>query len=291
MNQILANAVISASAYLLVGLGFSLIYRTARFFHFAHGVVITAGAYAAFALKGLAGFPLGVSILAAVATSALLGGAMELGVYRPLRGREASPESLLLASLGLSVAIQALIILLFGAEARTLRAGELPNALSVAGARVTVPQAVTVLAGVICYAAMHFLLHQTKIGKGIRAVADDSNLAKICGVKTDQIKLLVFIVGSSLAGLAGVLLAIDTDVVPAMGLGALLMAMVAVIVGGVDCVSGILPGAILVALVQHLSAWWISSKWRDAIVFVVLILFLVWRPQGFLGSPLRKLAR
>jgi branched-subunit amino acid ABC-type transport system permease component len=135
---------------------------------------------------------------------------------------------------------------------------------------------------------MCILLRGTKIGKAIRAVADDCSLAEVRGINASHVKLLVLVAGSGLAGLAGVLLAFDTDIVPAMGFGALLMGMVAVIVGGTGRVSGIVPGAVLVAFLQHLSGWFISSKWRDAIVFVVLILFLLWRQQGFLGSRPRK---
>ena len=100
--------------------------------------------------------------------------------------------------------------------------------------------------------------------------------------------MVAFLVGSALAGVAGVLLAYDTDMIPTMGFRALLIGMVAMIIGGVGSIPGVAAGSVLLGLAQHFTAWWLSSQWQDAMVFVIMIFFLLLRPQGFLGRPLRK---
>lgn len=100
--------------------------------------------------------------------------------------------------------------------------------------------------------------------------------------------MVAFLIGSATAGVAAALLAYDTGMTPTMGFRTLLMGMVSVIIGGIGSIPGIAIGALLLGAAQHLTAWWMSSKWQDAIVFVILILFLLFRPQGFLGKPLRK---
>jgi len=288
MSQVIVNAIVSAAGYLLVGLGFALIYSTTRFFHFAHGIVVTAGAYVAFALTAWLGLPLWTAMFGGIIASALLGGIIELSVYRPLRTRAASAGILLLASLGAYVALQAVIVIAFGSGTQTLRAGNVPEALPILGARITIPQIATIVVSSVCCLFVWLLLTRTQIGKMLRAVACDHDLAQVCGIRGESVIMAAFLLGSSLAGLAGVLLALDGDMTPAMGFQLLLMGMLAVIVGGIDSIPGAALGAVLLGLTQNLSAWWLSSKWEDAIVFAILILFLLLRPQGFLGKPLGK---
>lgn len=290
MAQVLINSMVSAAGYLLVGVGFSLIYTSARFFHFAHGIILTAGAYATFALKVWVGLPLSVSIFGGILVSTVLGAGLEWSIYGPLRKREASAATLLLASLGLYVALQALISLAFGSGTQTFRPGKVLEGLHLFGARITAPQIATMLSSATCCLLTGLLLQQAQIGKMIRAVASDPELSDAYGLNRDRVVMVAFVIGSALAGAAAVLLAYDTDMTPSMGFRALLMGLVAGIIGGVGSIPGIAFGAILLALTQHITTWWISSRWQDAIVFVILILFLLLRPQGFLGKPLRRAA-
>jgi branched-chain amino acid transport system permease protein len=131
VTQILANALVSAAGYLLVGIGFSLVYTTGRFFHFAHGIVFTIGAYATFVLRVRAGLPLPGAILGGILTSTLFGVAIEASIYRPLRKRQSTAVTLLLASLGAYVGMQAIVVLLFGSGTQTFRVGSPPEGLSV----------------------------------------------------------------------------------------------------------------------------------------------------------------
>lgn len=284
MNQVIANVLVSAAVYCLVSLGFSFIYVSARFFHFAHGVVITAGAYAALSLLHCGHVPLLPAAIIGVAVSAALGATMDLAVFRPMRKRHASASTLLLSSLGVYISVQALITAIFGAGTQTFRRGQLPAVMEISGARVTEPQVALIVGALLCVVIVWIVLHRTMAGKLIRAVACDAELARAAGIRQDLVILGTFIAGSALAGLAGILIALDVDLTPFMGFQILLMGVVAMVVGGVGSVGGAALGALLIASAQHCGAWYLSSQWQNCIVFATLILFFLVRPQGFLGK-------
>jgi len=289
LSQLIANGMIVGSIYALVALGFGLIYSTTRFFHFAHAAIFTAGAYLAYS-GWLLGLSLTVAIPLAIVGAAMLGALLEVGVYRPLRRKGASSLILLLASLGLLIVIQNAISLIFGDDTKTMRGSAVTEGLSVFGARVTPIQiniiAVSVLLSALCWV---FIKYSSK-GKATSAVANDPELARIVGIKSDQVILFTFILGSAMAAIASILISFDTDMTPMMGFNALLMGVVAAIVGGIGSIPGALLGGLFVGMAQHIGVWKLPTQWQDAIVFVILILFLLLRPQGFLGKPLKKAA-
>ncbi len=123
----------------------------------------------------------------------------------------------------------------------------------------------------------------------MRAVANDPELAQISGIDTDRIILWTFAVGSALAGFAAILISLDIDMTPTMGLYALMMGMVAVIIGGTGNITGAACGGLLLGLAQHLGVWKISSKWQDSIAFFILLVFLLFRPHGFFGRKVKKI--
>jgi branched-chain amino acid transport system permease protein len=124
----------------------------------------------------------------------------------------------------------------------------------------------------------------------LRAVANDSELSSALGLNSGRVIAVAFALGSALAGVAAIFIAYDTDLTPMMGFRAILMGVVAVIVGGVGSIPGALVGGLFVGLAQHLGVWKLPTQWQDAIVFLILIVFLVLRPQGFLGKPLKRAA-
>ena len=288
ISQLILNAVLTGSVYVLVALGFALIYGTTRFFHFAHGVVFTAGAYFTFLFKTWLGFPLSISILLAILLSTLLGCLMELSAYRPLRRKGASSLLLLLASLGMYIVFQNVISMVFGDDTKSIRSGVVKEGLNVFGARITPIQILIICVSVVLVVAVVLFLKKTKMGKAMRAVANDPELASVSGIDSDRVILWTFAVGSALAGVAGILVALDVDMTPTMGMNALMMGVVAVIIGGVGSIPGVALGALLLGMAQHLGVWYISSQWQDAIAFIILAAFLLFRPQGFLGRRIKK---
>ena len=288
MQQLIANSILAASVYALVGTGFALIYRSSHFFHFAHGLMCTAGAYLAFIFNTQLRMSLPTSFFLAVGFSTLLGCIIEASVYRPLRRKGASSIILLLASLGIYIVGQNLISMIFGDDTKTLHPRVVEQGLQILGARITTVQLSIIATCLIVIIGLVALLETTRMGKIVRAVANDPELARSCGINTDHVIMWTMAFGSCLAGLGGVLIALDVSMVPTMGMRVLLMSVTAVIIGGAQSTVGVSLGALLIAFAQHLGVWKLPTQWQDAIVFAILILFLIVRPQGFLGKPLSR---
>lgn len=287
--QVAANTFVSAAAYLLLGVSFLIPFRVAGFFHLSHGAVYTAGAYLALVLSVGLGLPLGIGVLGGVGLCAVLGFAIEVGVYRPLRRRSSrSPLILLLASLGMYIALQNAVSLVFGDEARMFPGNAVREGLELFGARVTGVQLMTLLVGVLTAGAAALFLRGASLGKAMRAVAVDPELAIASGIDAERVTLWAFVSGSALVGGAGIMASLDIGMTPTMGLSALLAAIVVVIIGGLRSVPGIAVGSLSLALAQQLGAWFFGSRWQDAIAFLVLIAFLLLRPYGVFGRKLRK---
>jgi len=288
--QIIINSLYTSSLYALFGSGFLIIFITARFFHFAHAVVFTSGAYFTFYFHKLIGFPLYISIPIAIALAALLGCLMESLVYRPLRQRGSSPMVMLLASLGMYIVLQNCISMFFGDDTKSIRTGVVKEGLPVFGARITPIQIIIIAVSIVLVVLVAIWLKKSRMGKAMRAVASDAELAKISGIDSDRVILWTFAIGSALAGVAGILVAMDVDMTPTMGMNALMMGVVAVIIGGVGSIPGVALGALLLGMAQHLGVWKISSQWQDAIAFIILFLFLLIRPRGFMGRKVKKVS-
>ncbi|NUO80377.1 branched-chain amino acid ABC transporter permease [candidate division KSB1 bacterium] len=286
--QIILNSLLAGSVYALVALGFSIIYSAVRFFHFAHGAVYTAGAYFTFLYFILFKLPFAVAVALAVLSAALLGVAIEFFVYKPIKGQRASGTILLIASLGVSIILQNLISLFFGDDTKTIRMGEVREGLNVLGARITPVQIAIILTSLALFVITFIILKRSKIGKALRAVANDPELAVVMGLNKDRIIYFTYFIGSALAAIAAILISLDIDMTPLMGFQAMLYGVVAVVIGGLGNILGAYLGGLLLGLAQHLGVWYISSQWQDAIAFVILILFLLFRPQGFFGKKIRK---
>jgi len=287
-SQIIINIIIAFSIFNLAALSFSLIYQTTRFFHFAHAVVFTFGAYFTFLFSQLIGWSLVSAILTAIVAACLIGCMAEWFIYRPLRKKESSSIVLLLASLGIYIVLQNLISLFFGDETKFIRTWEVREGIEIAGAYVTPVQIVIIATSIAIVILVSGYLMLAKTGKAMRAVASDSELSNLSGIKSDRIILISFAIGSALAGIAGILVALDVDMTPTMGMNMLLMGVVAMIIGGVGSIWGIVLGSLLLATAQNLAVWYISSQWMDAVAFGILLLFLLFKPEGFMGKKARK---
>ncbi|MDL2122635.1 MAG: branched-chain amino acid ABC transporter permease [Deltaproteobacteria bacterium] len=288
MYQVFIYSILAAAKIMLVAIGFAIVFRATRFFHFAHGIVFTAGAYFTFLFKAWLGFPLFFSILLAIPLTTLLGCLMEVIVYLPLRRKGSSSLVFLLASLGMYIVLQNVISMMFGDDTKTIRSGLVKEGLNVFGARITPIEILIICVSVVLVVTVTLLLKKTKMGNAMRAVANDIELASVSGIDSDRVILLTFAIASTLAGIAGILVALDVDMTPTMGMNALMMGVVAVIVGGVGSIPGVALAALLLGIAQHLGVWFISSQWQDAIAFVILLIFLLFRPQGFLGKKVKK---
>lgn len=283
--QIILNAIIAGAIYALLALGFNLLYSTARFFDLGYGAMTAVGGYSVFWLYKLVGLPLWPAIILGVLLTGCIGFLLEKVVYRPLRLRKASNTVLLIASLGVLTVLQAIIAILFSSQFQTL-AKDIGSAVTytIAGGVMTQTQVLILLAGLAIMVLLGLTLKYTRFGKAVRAVSDDEGVAAIVGVNTERVIGIVFFVGALIGALSGAAVGFDTGIQPTMGLPLLLKAIVAAIIGGIGNVWGGVLGAFVLALIENLAAWQFSGEWKDAIAFLVLILFLLFRPQGILGN-------
>lgn len=281
LPQLVANSLIAAATYALVALGFNLIYATTKFFNLAHGAMAVAGGYVVFFLLGaFAGMNVIVAAVIGALFAGCLGWALDRVVYRALRKRKASTMVLLVASLGAFTVIQAVIAMIFTSQFQTLSNAVSGTVYQIGGAAITETQVIIFAAAALVTLGLLVLLKKTTFGKSVRAVSDDEEVAKIVGINTDRVIGWVFFIGSAVAGLAGVLVGFDTGIQPTMGLNLLLKGVIAAIVGGVGTIWGALLGALLLGFAENFGIWKISGEWKDAIAFGLLILFLIFRPQG-----------
>ena len=284
--QLLANGLVNGCLYAVMALGFALIYNTTRIFHIAQGAVYTAAAYLCYLFLIQLRWPLTLSIGVALALTGFLGACAEWFVYAPLERRKASLLVALLSSLGLYIVMINLIALFFGNETKILRPG-VEATYHIGSVVLTRIQIAQVIAAVLLVPWLLLFIRDTRWGKMIRAVRDNPVLAMVMGVDLHAVRLMVFVIGSVLGGVAAILSALDVGMDPYVGMPALLVAAVAMIVGGVGTFGGAVVGALLLGILQSLVIWQVSARWTDALTFGLLILFVLFRPQGLLGGRRR----
>jgi len=291
--QLIINGAIAGSIYALIALGFTIIYRTVKFFHLAHGVVYTAGAYLAYTVVryqlSVAGDQVSVlgwmiAIFVGIFGSTILGVLIDRLVYYPLRKRNASNLIFLLASFGVFIFIQNLIQLIYGAQILTIRTGPVKEGRHFFGAVITDVQILILVVSVVLMVLLWVFIQKTKLGKAMRAVSDDPVAANVVGINPEKIIFISFAIGSALAGVAGILISFETYIEPTMGFNAILKGIIASIVGGIGSIPGAVLGGFFLGLVENLGIWGIQAGWKDTIAFVILIIFLLLRPWGLLGT-------
>jgi len=286
--QLIFNGIIAGSIYALIAIGFTVIYRTVKFFHFAHGVVYTAGAYFAYTLIISLHLNFILSFFLSIVLAAILGIAIDRFVYHPLRKQNASNLIFLLASFGVFIFLQNLIQLTYGAQILTIRTGPIREGHHFLGAVITDIQILILMVSIILMILLLLFIQKTKLGKAMRAVSDDPIAANIVGINPEKIIMTSFAIGSALAGAAGILISFETNIEPTMGFSALLKGIIASIIGGIGNIPGAVLGGFFLGLAENLGIWKISAGWKDCIAFVILIVFLLIRPWGFLGTKTEK---
>lgn len=302
--QLIANSLIAAAIYALIALGFNLIYGVTKFFNLTHGVLAAIGGYTVYFLTkklpdlGSTTFftdTIGVCIAACIGivVAALIGWLLDRFLYKPLRDRKASPMVFLVASLGAFTCLQAFLAILFTSQFQTLssNSGDIQTYdisaplhwLGLTGsAIITQVQLIIMISVVVIMVGLGLFLKKSLFGKSVEAISDDEHVAKIVGINTEKVIGWIFIIGSAIAGLSGILVGFDTGLEPTMGMNLLLKGVIASIIGGIGNVYGGVLGALLLGFVENFGIWKISGEWKDAIAFSLLIIFLIFRPQGIL---------
>jgi len=280
--QFVTNGLCKGGVYALVALGFSLIYTTTRVFHVAHGAVFTIAAYILFATFSLAGIPLPLAIVATLVAAAVVGILIELFVHRPLEKKKASSTVSLISSLGTYIVLVNIVAMVFGNDTKILRSG-IESTITIGPVLLTKIQITQLFAALAIIVIYWVFLRRTSLGRISRAVSDNSTLSSVLGVHVERTRVSVFAIGSAMAALGSILMAMDIGMEPYGGFGAVLIGAVATILGGLNRFIAPALGAFILAVLQGLVVWLASATWETAITFAVLIAVLLVRPSGLLG--------
>ena len=282
-NQLLINGLIAGAIYALVASGFSLIYSVCKFVHFAHGAMIAFSAYFLYFLFSMFGLNFGFSVVLSIIFASLLGFLTNQVVYRQLRKRKTSNVILLIAGFALLIIFESLILLLFGADVKTIGYIKISKGIEIFKAIITPLQIVIIIVSIILLFLLFLFMKKTKIGKAMRAVADNKDVAEVLGISSEKIYNWSFIIGSAIAGIAGILVGLEQNLEPTMGTNLMIKGFTAAIIGGIDSVPGSILGSFLLGLVENFGIWLLPSGYKDAIAFIILFIFLLFKPQGILG--------
>jgi branched-chain amino acid transport system permease protein len=283
--QHLVNGLVLGGTYALLGIGLTLIFGLMSVVNFAHGEFYTLGAYAAFAALALAGAGFAVALAGAIVLGALLGALCERVLLRPLRGE--SIDTTMLVMIGVWIAMQNGELLVWGGVAKSIphpfpTAPLVLGPLSIAPLRLFVFVTALALIG-----GAHLLIQRTRLGRAMRATFQDRDTAALMGVRIERIHTVTFAFGSALAAAAGALLGPIFLAYPSMGDLAALKAFSVVILGGLGNFAGATVGGLLLGIAEEMGAGYISSGYRDAVGFVIIILVLVFRPSGLFARAER----
>ena len=292
LPQQLIDGLTLGAVYALIALGYSMVYGVLRLLNFAHGDVYMVGAFIGyFVMQAL--IPTSVPIivivlmlLAAMIGCGLLGVVIEQFAYRPLRN--APRIAPLISALGVSFFLENAVQLTLTAQYRVYQTEKLiPPALGVqlGNARLSATRGLVIGAAIILMILLQYLVRNTRLGKAMRAVAIDREAAAMMGINVDQVIVFTFFVGSALAGAGGVLTGlVFTRIWNLMGFTAGLKGFVAAVLGGIGNIPGAMLGGFILGLTETFAVFFISSTYKDAVSFVVLVIVLLIRPQGLLGA-------
>jgi neutral amino acid transport system permease protein len=286
-----AQAVVNGIKFGLIiamcAIGLSLIFGTTGLINFAHGELVTFGAVVAWYLNTGPGLHLFPAALIAIGLTALVGGTLELGMWRPLRARKTGLFQMLVITIGLSLFARHVILLFFGGQSKPYIDYRLQEAWTF-GPIIITPRDVTVMVlSVLTLLGVALLLQFSRLGKATRAVADNIDLAESSGIDVQRIIVVIWMVGAGLAATGGIFLGSVTSVNWLMGFQLLLLMFAAIILGGLGSAYGAMVGGLVVGLVTEVSTVWLSSELRTAAALVVLITVLLFRPEGILGVKQR----
>ena len=301
MVELFVYGIVLGSIISLGAIGLTLIYGILRFANFAHGDLMTAGAYVAlFLVTGplsWLGIPdhtfgalsFGWRMLLALPFSMVAVGGLGLLfdriVFRKLRLKGSGVVILAMASLGASFIIRMLVLILWGADYRFYRPGLLRPALELPlGVKIRPDQILILLMVSFLVSVLHLFLQKTKMGKAMRATADNMDLARISGIDTERVIIWTWIIGGALAAAGGILYGIDVQLHAGMGWNFLLPLFAAAILGTIGNMYGALVGGLVIGVAQQVSTAFLLPTYKPAVAFMIMILILIIRPQGVFGG-------
>jgi neutral amino acid transport system permease protein len=283
LAQTTLNGLTLGAVYALGAVGLTLVYWILKLVNFAHGDFLTFGAYMAYLVNVTWGWPLVFGIFFAMAMTALLGLFFERTMWRPMRSQGAGFLQLILMSIGLAFVLRSTIQWFWGTEIRSLDVN-VTDTVTLLDLRIGQTELVVVVVGIAVLLAVGLMIRFSLLGKQMRALADDLDLAETAGIDTRRVILYTWIFAGALAGLAGVLSGALTNLRPELGFELLLPIFAAVVLGGIGNPFGALTAGLVLGIVIEWSTLLFEPRWKVTVGFVALIIALIIRPQGIFGK-------
>ncbi len=284
--QLLANGLQTGALYALIAAGFSLIFGMTRVFHAAHGATFTIAGFVFYEFYSVLHWGWPMAVLAAAAAAGLFGVLLDRYVYAIIQRHEGSFFTVFAASFGAAIVVQNLISIAFGRGMVTVTT-PMSKSLEVMPSLFIAPiSGVIIGCAVLCFVALQFLLTRTNLGIALRALGENPNLVEVYGLTPRRLSQYVFLIGSVIVVPAAILTAATSGLNPSMGNHIMLISIAATIVGGVGSLRGAAVAGLLLGLAENLCLAIIDPQWSEAVTFVILFLFILFRPGGVYGRAI-----
>ena len=278
------NGLMTGSVYVLVALGLVLIYGVMHVLNFAHGVLFMLGGYVCHFFFTRVTDSYTLSVLLSMGVLALVGIALERGVFRPLRD---NLRNQVIASLGLILAIENLVIALWGPNALQMKVPATEKLVALGELRFPIQHLLVIGVTLAAVAALFVFLKWSKFGIAIRAASQDRQAAMVVGIPVERVDWMTFALGTALAALGGALVGPLFLVFPLMGDAPLVKGLAGILLGGMGSVPGAVVGGLLIGVIESLSTLVLPTDYRDSVAFIVMVLILLVRPRGLFGVRVR----
>lgn len=285
LPQLIINGLIAGSIYALAASGFALVYYVLKFQYFSHGAVMAMSAYLFFAFANLAGLSYILAALLTIIMSILFVLLKNLLVYKQLRKRKATPTISLIASVVVLIFVSSLLLAVFGSSTKTLAAYN--KTFDFKFFTITLVQTAIIASAVTLFLFLWFAIKKTKLGKSMRALADNKDAAQVVGINPEKIYNYTFIISAVFGAVGGILLGLEQNLYPRMGVPIIIKGFIGSVVGGLGSVPGSIIGGLFVGLAENLGVLFLPTGYKDVISFTTLLVFLLFRPQGILGVKMR----
>lgn len=283
--QLVINGLQLGAIYALTAIGFALIFGTTKVFHVAHGAAFTIAAYLFWWTNAALHLPWPFAALVAVIAAVLFGLFMERFVYRPIQRHEGAFFTVFIAAFGVQIIVQNLIGTLFGRGFASVTTSLSRSIEVLPGLFVAPVAAVSILVAVIVFTALTLYLSRTHTGMAMRALSENPDLIRVFGLDPSRVAQYAFAIGSAIVVPGAILTSMTAGLNPAVGAHVMLISLAATIVGGIGSLRGAAFGGLLLGLAENLALWHLDPQWSEAVTFLVLFLFIIFRPSGFFGRP------
>ena len=284
--QLLVNGIQTGALYALIAAGFSLIFGMTRIFHAAHGATFTIAGFVFYEFYAVLEWGLMPSILACAVAAGLFGVLLNRWVYVIIQRHEGSFFTVFAASFGAAIVVQNLISIVFGKGMVTVTTPLSRSVELIPGLYVAPMAFIAVIVAIVCFALLHYLFTHTNMGVALRALGENPGLIDVFGLNPKSLGKYAFLIGSVLVVPAAILTAATSGLNPAMGHHVMMISIAATIVGGVGSLRGAALAGLLFGLAENLSLAFVDPQWSEAVTFIILFLFIIFRPGGFYGRAI-----